>query len=62
MLYLDIIDVFEGIDVNKISASKQCDICHYSYFVNYFVTFFTCHDLLMISMSLNSIDILNIVG
>ena len=29
MLYYDRIDVSEGIDVNKTSASKECDICHY---------------------------------
>ena len=29
MLYFDRIEVSEGIDVNKISASKECDICHY---------------------------------
>ena len=29
MLYFDRIEVSEGIDVNKISASKDCDICHY---------------------------------
>ena len=29
MLYLDRIDVPEGIDVNKTSASKECDICYY---------------------------------
>ena len=29
MVYLDRIDVSEAIDVNKISASKECDICHY---------------------------------
>ena len=27
MLYFDRIDVFEGIDVNKKSASKECIIC-----------------------------------
>ena len=32
MLYIDRIDVSEGIDVNKTSASKECDICHYWYF------------------------------
>ena len=31
MLYFDRIDVFEGINVNKASASKECDICHYCY-------------------------------
>ena len=39
MLYYDKIDVSEGIDFNKISASKECDICHYWYFLNCFITF-----------------------
>ena len=34
MLYYDRIDVPGGIDVNKISASKECDICHYSHIIN----------------------------
>ena len=34
MLYFDKIDVSEGIDVNKRSASKECDFCHYCYFLN----------------------------
>ena len=29
MLCYDRIDVSERTDVNKTSASKQCDICHY---------------------------------
>ena len=29
MLYYDRIDVSEGTDANKTSASKECDICHY---------------------------------
>ena len=29
MLNYDRIDVSEGVDVNKTSASKECDICHY---------------------------------
>ena len=29
MLYYDRIDVPEGIDFNKTSESKECDICHY---------------------------------
>ena len=32
MLYYDRIDVSEGTDVNKITASKKCNICHYWYF------------------------------
>ena len=34
MLYFDRIDVSEGIDFNKTSASKECDICPYCYFLN----------------------------
>ena len=29
MLEYDRIDISEGIDVNKRSASKECDICHF---------------------------------
>ena len=32
MLEYDRIDISEGIDVNKTSGSKECDICHYWYF------------------------------
>ena len=32
MLEYDRIDISEVIDVNKTSASKECDICHYWYF------------------------------
>ena len=28
----DRINISEGIDVNKTSSSKECDICHYWYF------------------------------
>ena len=34
MLYSDRIDVSEEIDLSKTSASKKCNICHYSYFLN----------------------------
>ena len=33
MLYFDRIDISEGIDVNKTTASKECDICHYFFIV-----------------------------
>ena len=67
MLYLDRIDVSEGIDVNKTSGSKECDICHCWYFSNYTFkfqpnVFSRCHDLLMISMNFSNIAILNIKG
>ena len=67
MLYYDRIDVSEGIDVNKTSVSKYCNICHYWYFLNYSFKFQPnvcnrCHDLLMMSMNLSDIAILNIKG
>ena len=34
MLYFSRIGVSEGIDVNKASSSKECDICYYWYFLN----------------------------
>ena len=34
MLEYDRIEVSEGIDINKTSASKECDICHYWYFLD----------------------------
>ena len=39
MLYFDRIDVSEGIDANKASASKGCDIFHYCYILNKGFTF-----------------------
>ena len=29
MPYYDRFDIFKGIHINKTSASKECDICHY---------------------------------
>ena len=34
MIYYHRIHVSEGIDVNKTSESKECDIYHYWYFLN----------------------------
>ena len=65
MLYYNRIDVSERVDVNKTSESKECDICHYWYFLNKDFKFqpnicSRCHDLLMMSMNLSDIAILNI--
>ena len=67
MLYYDRIDVSEGIDINKTSASKECDVCHHWYFLNYSFKFQPnvcnrCHNLLMMSINLSNIAILNIKG
>ena len=65
MLYYDRVDASSVIDVNKTSASKECDDCHYWSFLNSDLTFqpnFSnrYHDLLMMSMNLSNIAILNI--
>ena len=67
MIYHDRIDVCEGTDVNKTSASKECDVCHYWHFLNYSLKFQLnvsngCHNLLMMSVNLSNIAILNIKG
>ena len=67
MLHFDRIDVSEEIDVNKASASKECDTCHYWYFLNYSFKFQPnvsnrCHDLLMMSMNLSDMAVLSIEG
>ena len=59
MLYFNRIDVSEGIDLNKTSASKEY-ICHYWHFLNYSFKFQPnvcnrCHDLLMLLMTLSNI-------
>ena len=64
MIYYNRIDVSAGIDVNKTSESKECDICHFWYFLNKGFKFQTqlCnryHDLLMISINLSDIAISN---
>ena len=57
MLNDDKIDISEGTDVNKTSASKGCVICHYWYFLNKGFKFqlHFCNGLLMISINLNNI-------
>ena len=65
MLYYDRIDVSKGIDINKTNTSKECDICHYWYFLNKGFKFHThvfnrFPDLLVMSMNISNIAILKI--
>ena len=67
MLYYDRIHDSEGDDVNKTSASKECDVCRYQYFLNYSFKFQPnfcnkCYDLLMMSVNRSDIAISNIKG
>ena len=67
MLWYQKIDVSEGIDINKTSASKECELCHYWFFKDIGFKFEEhvcnkCHDLLTIAYSLKDIAILNAKG
>ena len=67
MLQYQKIDVSEGIDVNKTSASKECELCYYWFFKDIGFKFEEhvcnkCHDLLTIAYSLKDIAILNAKG
>ena len=55
MLWYQKIDVSEGIDINKTSASKECELCHYWFFKDTGFKFEEhfcniCHDLLTIAI------------
>ena len=63
MLEYDTIDISEGIDVNKTSASKNCDICHYWYFKDIGFNYEPylcndCKDLMQKAMSFNDVAII----
>ena len=60
MLESDKIDISEGIDINKTSASKECDICHCWYSLDKKFNYETylwngCHDLMQKTMNFNDV-------
>ena len=66
-LCYDRIDVSEEINIDKTTASKECNKCQYWYFLDKVFKFQPnicngCRDVLMMSMILNGIAILNING
>ena len=67
MLKYKNIDVSEGIDVNKTSASKEYELFHYWFFKDIGFKFEEhvcnrCHDLLTMAYSLKNIAILSTKG
>ena len=67
MLRYQKIDVSEGIDINKTSGSKECELCHYWFFKYIGFKFEEhvcnkCHDLLTMAYSLKYIAILSAKG
>ena len=62
MLEYDRIAISEGIDVNKTSLSKECDICHYRYFKDIGFKYESylwngCHDLMEKAMSFKNVAV-----
>ena len=67
MLEYDRTDISEGIDVNKISLSKECDIYHFWYFrdigFRYEPYLGNCsHDLVQKAISFNNVAIVYVKG
>ena len=67
MLEYDRIDISEGINDNKTSASKECDICHYWYFKDIGFKYEPylcngCHDLKQKAMTFNDVAIIDVSG
>ena len=69
MLEYDRIDISEGIDTDKTSASKEChqNICHYWYFLDKNFNYDPylcngCHDLMQKAMSFKNVAIVSIKG
>ena len=67
MLWYEKIDFSERIDVNKTSASKECELFHYWLFKDVGFKFEEhvcngCHDLLTMAHSLKNIVILSTKG
>ena len=65
MLKYDIIDISEGIDVNKTDRSKECMFCHYWYFLNKNFSYgpYTCdgcYDIVQRSTDFKNIAIVHI--
>ena len=67
MLQYKRVDISEGIDVNKTSASKESELCHSCFFKNIEFEFEEhfcneCHDLLTMAYGLENIAILSAKG
>ena len=65
MIEDDRIDISEGIETDKTSASKECSICHYWYFLdkNFNYDPYLCngyHDLIQKAMSFKNVAIVSI--
>ena len=67
MLEYDRIYISEGIDTDKTSATKECSICHYCYFLDKIFNYDLylcngCHDLMQKAISFKNVAIVSIKG
>ena len=67
MLEYDRIDISEGTDTNETNTSKECDTCHYWYFIDKIFNYklYLCngyHDLMQKAMNFNDAAIVSIKG
>ena len=67
MLEYNKIYISEGMDFDKTNASKECDICHYWYFLDKEFNYEPylcncCHDLIQKAMKLNDVTVASIKG
>ena len=65
MLEYDRINVSENIYGNKTNSSKECDICHYWYFLNKGLKYEPylcngCHDLKQKAINFNDVAIFSV--
>ena len=62
MLEYDKVDISEGIDLNKSCNSRECSLCHFSYFVDKNFNYQKylcngCHDMSMKAVSIKNLVI-----
>ena len=67
MIEYDMINILERIDISKTNASKECDICHYWYFVDRNFKYESCpsngsHELMQKAISFNDAAIISVKG
>ena len=67
MLEYHRIDISEGIDIDKTNKSKECNICHYWYFLDKNFNYEKylcngCHDLMQKAMNFSDVVIVSIKG
>ena len=65
MLEYDRKYISKGIDINKTNASKECDICHYWYFLDKGFKYEPnlcngCHDLMQKDLNFNDVAIVSV--